>query len=93
MDEKLKAWLAHANTHKRSAIVGVSLGGPESVLVYQHFEPVSDDDFMDIAAMLFVLFSGAPDAPLEKRLMLMDTAYRHARMSIALDGMPAAGEA
>jgi len=93
MDERLKAWLDHADTYKRSAIVGVSLGGPEKVLVFQNFDQMSDDDFMDIAAMLFILFSGAPDAPLEKKLLLMDTAYRHARMSIALDGMPAAGEA
>lgn len=93
MDDKLKAWLDHAETYKRSAIVGVSLGGPEKTLVYNQFDQVSDDDFEDIAAMLFILFSGAPDAPLEKKLLLIDTAYRHARMSIALDGMPAAGEA
>ena len=43
--------------------------------------------------MLFILFSGAPDAPLDKKLQLIDAAWRHARMAIAFDGMPAAGEA
>ena len=93
MDERLTAWLDHAKEHKRSAIVGVSLGGPENVLVYQDIQPMSDDDFEDCVAMLFILFSGAPDAPLDKKLQLIDAAWRHARMAIAFDGMPAAGEA
>jgi diphthamide biosynthesis methyltransferase len=93
MDERLKAWLDHADTYKRSAIVGVSLGGPENVLVYQHINEMSDDDFEDVMAMLFVLFSGRPDAPLERRLMLMDAAWRHARQAVVLEGAPAAGEA
>ena len=93
MDERLKAWLDHAGEHKRSAIVGVSLGGPESVLVYNKFDDVSEDDFADIVSMLFVLFSGRPDAPLERRLTLLDAIWRHARMAIALDGLPSAGEA
>ena len=93
MNERLKSWLDHADTYKRSAIVGVSLGGPEKVLVFQHFDQMSDDDFEDVMAMLFVLFSGRPDAPLEKRLQLMDAAWRHARLAVAFEGLPAAGEA
>ena len=93
MDERLKAWLDHADTYKRSAVVGVSLGGPEKVLVYHDIQPMSDDDFEDVVAMLFILFSGKPEAPLEKRLQLMDAAWRHARMAVTFEGMPAAGEA
>ena len=93
MDETLEAWLAHANAYKRSAIVGVSLGGPENVLVYNSIDQMSDNDFQDVMAMLFILFSGRPDAPLEKRLQLMDAAWRHARLAVAFEGLPAAGEA
>ena len=93
MGETLEAWRAHANTHKRSALIGVSLGGPENVLVYQNIDEMSDDDFEDVMAMLFILFSGRPDAPLEKRLQLMDAAWRHARLVVAFEGLPAAGEA
>lgn len=93
MDETLEAWLAHAKTYKRSAIIGVSLGGPENVLVYNSIDEMSDDDFEDVMAMLFILFSGRPDAPLEKKLQLMDAAWRHARLAVAFEGLPAAGEA
>lgn len=93
MEPTLDAWLDHANTHKKSAIVGVSLGGPEKVLVYHDIKPMSDDDFEDVVAMLFILFSGRPDMPLEKKLALMDAAWRHAKLAVAFEGMPAAGEA
>jgi len=93
MDERLKAWLDHAETYKRSAIVGVSLGGPEQTMVYNLFDQVSDDDFEDIMCMLFILFSGRPGADLDKRLLLLDMAWFHARQAIMLEGAPAAGEA
>ncbi len=93
MNSSLEAWLAHAETYKRSAIVGVSLGGPEKHLVFQQFDNVSDSDFEDIATMLFLLFSGREDAPLAKRLQLMDTAYQTAKAAVVLAAMPAAGEA
>ena len=93
MNPTLEAWLDHANTHKRSALIGVSLGGPENVLVYNSIDEMADDDFEDVMAMLFILFSGRPDAPLEKRLQLMDAAWRHARLAVAFEGLPAAGEA
>jgi len=93
MNPSLETWLAHAKEHKRSAIIGVSLGGPENVLVYNSIDEMSDDDFEDVMAMLFILFSGRPDAPLEKRLQLMDAAWRHARLAVAFEGLPTAGEA
>lgn len=92
MDERLNAWLAHAETYKRSAIVGVSLGA-SGAEIYNKFDELSDDDFEDVVALLFVLFSGRPGWDMEKRLAMMDAAWRHARMAVALEGMPAAGEA
>ena len=93
MNSSLEAWLAHAEEHGRSAIIGVSLGGPERQLVYNRFDDLSDQDFEDVGAMLFVLFSGRPGRNLVDRLEMMDTAYRHARMSVTLECMEAAGEA
>ena len=93
MNETIEAWLAHANAYKRSAIVGVSLGGPEKVLVYNHFDEMSDGDFEDVTSMLFVLFSGSPKRSVVDRLEMMDAAYRHARLAVTLESMEAAGEA
>lgn len=92
MDDKLEVWLAHAKTYKRSALVGISLGvsGAE---IYNKFDELSDDDFEDVVALLFVLFSGRPGWDTDRRLAMMDAAWRHARMAVALEGMPAAGEA
>ena len=93
MDETLKSWLAHADEHKRSALVGVSLGGSEKVLVYNKFDEMSDDDFEDVTSMLFVLFSGRPGRSIVDRLEMMDAAYRHARLAVTLESMEAAGKA
>ena len=93
MNPSLEAWLDHAKEHKRSAIVGVSLGGPERHLVYNHFDDLSDDDFEDAVSMLFVLFSGSSKRSIVDRLEMMDAAYRHARLAVALESMEAAGEA
>jgi len=93
MDETLEAWLAHAKEHKRSAIVGVSLGGPEKHLVFQQFDNLSDDDFEDVVGMLFVLFSGSSKRNVVDRLEMMEAAYRHARLMVTLESMEAAGEA
>ena len=93
MNETLEAWLAHANAYKRSAIVGVSLGGPEKHLVFQQFDDLSDDDFEDVVGMLFVLFSGSSKRTVVDRLEMMEAAYRHARMMVTLESMEAAGEA
>jgi len=92
MDEELKAWLDHAKTYGHSAIVGISLG-PKGAEIFNHFDQLSDDDFDDVCSLLFVLFSGRPGAPVEKRLELMAAAFRHAAGAVMLEGTPAAGEA
>ena len=92
MDEKLEEWCRHAEKHRRSAIVGISLG-PVGAEIYNHFDQLSDDDFDDVCACLFALFSGRPGAPLEKRLEMMMAAARHAAGVIMLEEMPPAGEA
>lgn len=92
MDDKLNAWLTHAEKNGRSAIVGISLG-PSGAEIYNKFDRLSDDDFDDVCSLLFVLFSGRPGAPVEKRLEMMMAAARHAATAIMLEGMPAAGEA
>ena len=93
MNPTLEAWLGHAKEHKRSAIVGVSLGGPEKHLVFQQFDNLSDDDFEDVVGMLFVLFSGSSKRSVVDRLEMMEAAYRHARLMVTLESMEAAGEA
>jgi len=93
MNSSLEAWLAHAEEHKRAALVGVSLGGPEKVLVYNSIDDLSDNDFDDAMSMLFILFSGRPGRSLMDRLEMMDAAYRHARLAVTLECMEAAGEA
>jgi hypothetical protein len=93
MNETLEAWIDHANTHKRSALIGVSLGGPENVLVYNSIDEMSDDDFEDVVGMLFVLFSGSSKRNVVDRLEMMEAAYRHARLMVTLESMEAAGEA
>lgn len=93
MDQALEAWMNHAEEHQRSAIVGVSLGGPEMHLVYNRFDDLSDQDFEDIVSMLFVLFSGRPGRSVVDRLEMMDAAYRQARVSVTLECMESAGEA
>lgn len=91
--ERLEAWTAHAEENERAAIVGVSLGGKEGILVFNWFDDLSDSDFEDVLTTLFALFSGRPGRPVEDRLKLMGAAFRHACAAVMLEEARPAGEA